>query len=218
MWRIGGLRLYCGTVSSNSTASAVGAKVGATDGNDGTHTTGGIDYDRRNLIRLALQSGPDIVIIIKRRFNMRYWLTSGDGKTYGPYEVSELHKFATEGRTSAASQLCAEGSTSWVPFSSVIQQTTTAPPAPALAPQPATAKCTAVHPCQHCFSNPCDSLLLSSLWNRLDRLRHTGEFHGGSGKHCWSDGRSIEFKNMGNCWGGWGGSCIRYLFSHSYCE
>ena len=67
---------------------------------------------------------------------MRYWLTSGDGKTYGPYEVSELHKFATEGRTSAASQLCAEGSTSWVPFSSVIQQTTTAPPAPALAPQP----------------------------------------------------------------------------------
>ena len=136
MWRIGGLRLYCGTVSSNSTASAVGAKVGATDGNDGTHTTGCIDYDRRNLIRLALQSGPDIVIIIKRRFNMRYWLTSGDGKTYGPYEVSELHKFATEGRTSAASQLCAEGSTSWVPFSNVIQQTRTAAPAPAPAPAP----------------------------------------------------------------------------------
>ena len=51
MWRIGGLRLYCGTVSSNSTASAVGAKVGATDGNDGKHTKGGVDYDRRNLIR-----------------------------------------------------------------------------------------------------------------------------------------------------------------------
>ena len=28
-----------------------GAKVGATDGNDGKHTKGGIDYDRRNLIR-----------------------------------------------------------------------------------------------------------------------------------------------------------------------
>ena len=28
-----------------------GAKVGATDGNVGKHTKGGIDYDRRNLIR-----------------------------------------------------------------------------------------------------------------------------------------------------------------------
>ena len=26
-------------------------KVGATDGNDGKHTKGGIDFDRRNLIR-----------------------------------------------------------------------------------------------------------------------------------------------------------------------
>jgi len=31
--------------------SICGAKVGATDGNDGKHTKGGIDYDRRNLIR-----------------------------------------------------------------------------------------------------------------------------------------------------------------------
>jgi len=31
--------------------SICGAKVGATDGNDGEHTKGGVDYDCRNLIR-----------------------------------------------------------------------------------------------------------------------------------------------------------------------
>ena len=31
--------------------SICGAKVGATYGNDGEHTKGGVDYDRRNLIR-----------------------------------------------------------------------------------------------------------------------------------------------------------------------
>ena len=31
--------------------SICGAKVDATDGNDGKHTKGGIDYDRQNLIR-----------------------------------------------------------------------------------------------------------------------------------------------------------------------
>lgn len=67
---------------------------------------------------------------------MRYWFTSGDGKTLGPYEVSDLYKFASDGRASAASQLCAEGSTTWVPFSSVIQQTMTAPPPPFQSAQP----------------------------------------------------------------------------------
>ena len=34
-----------------ASVEVTGAKVGATDGNDGKHTKGGVDYDRRNLIR-----------------------------------------------------------------------------------------------------------------------------------------------------------------------
>lgn len=57
---------------------------------------------------------------------MRYWFSNGDGNTYGPYEIGQLHGFATEGRLNAQSQLCAENSTQWMPASSVL----TVPPAP----------------------------------------------------------------------------------------
>ena len=59
-------KVACGLQPSTTTARAgqantggtrgkvrgiCGAKVGATYGNDGEHTKGGVDYDRRNLIR-----------------------------------------------------------------------------------------------------------------------------------------------------------------------
>lgn len=57
---------------------------------------------------------------------MRYWLSTG-GQTYGPYEMTELRAFAAEGRVTATSQLCAEGSTQWTAASSVLQHSS-APP------------------------------------------------------------------------------------------
>ena len=52
---------------------------------------------------------------------MQYWLSVGDGKSYGPYDVAQLKQMAAEGRINAQSQLCAAGSTSWVPATSVIE-------------------------------------------------------------------------------------------------
>lgn len=51
---------------------------------------------------------------------MRFWLASDDGKTYGPYEVEQLRQFAAEGRLTAQSQVCAEGSTHWVPAGAIV--------------------------------------------------------------------------------------------------
>jgi hypothetical protein len=51
---------------------------------------------------------------------MRYWLSNGDGQTYGPYEVEELRTYAAEGRLDGPVQLCAEGWSQWVPASSVV--------------------------------------------------------------------------------------------------
>ncbi len=51
---------------------------------------------------------------------MRYWLSNGDGQSYGPYELHDLRAYAAEGRVNAGSQLCAEGSSQWVPASSII--------------------------------------------------------------------------------------------------
>ena len=77
---------------------------------------------------------------------MRYWLSNGDGKTYGPYEVEELRKYAAEGRLDGTVQLCAEGSSQWVPASSVVAVPNASfsspamgggglPPTPPLSPQ-----------------------------------------------------------------------------------
>ena len=52
--------------------SICGAKVGATDGNDGKHTKGGVDYDRRNLIKdgsvVGYRSGKRIPINPIKKF------------------------------------------------------------------------------------------------------------------------------------------------------
>jgi GYF domain 2 len=52
---------------------------------------------------------------------MRFYLSNGDGKTYGPYEVSELKSFASQGRIRSGCHLCAEGSTQWLPAARVIE-------------------------------------------------------------------------------------------------
>jgi hypothetical protein len=46
--------------------SICGAKVGATDGNDGEHKKGGVDYDRRNLIRGGSVVGYRSVVLHRR--------------------------------------------------------------------------------------------------------------------------------------------------------
>lgn len=51
---------------------------------------------------------------------MRYWLSNGDGQTYGPYELEELRTYAAQGRVTAVTQLCLEGTSNWVPASSVL--------------------------------------------------------------------------------------------------
>jgi len=45
----------------------------------------------------------------------RYWLSHGDGRSYGPYTVEELRAYVAEGRVTASSVLCAEGATEWMP-------------------------------------------------------------------------------------------------------
>lgn len=65
---------------------------------------------------------------------MRYHLSTGDGQTYGPFEVSQLQAMAAEGRVNSASMLCAEGGSQWVPASSVVPMAGP-PTAPASAPQ-----------------------------------------------------------------------------------
>jgi len=51
---------------------------------------------------------------------MRYWLSNGDGKTYGPYEIDQLRALAAEGRVPPGSNLCAEGGTAWIPATQVL--------------------------------------------------------------------------------------------------
>ena len=45
---------------------------------------------------------------------MKYWLSNGDGQTYGPYTIDELRGFAAEGRVTNMTQLCQEGTQQWV--------------------------------------------------------------------------------------------------------
>lgn len=46
---------------------------------------------------------------------MRYWLSTGDGTTQGPYELAQIRQMHADGRLNAAAQVCAEGSTTWMP-------------------------------------------------------------------------------------------------------
>lgn len=68
----------------------------------------------------------------------RYFLSIGDGKSYGPYGVDELQRFSAEGRVTATSMLCAEGGSAWVPAHTVLGSAGGMPPGsfPPIAPPP----------------------------------------------------------------------------------
>lgn len=67
---------------------------------------------------------------------MRYFLSVGDGKTYGPYDLEQLRSMQAEGRVPPTSQLCQEGTSAWMPASQVIGGGMPAPYAPAMAAAP----------------------------------------------------------------------------------
>jgi len=67
----------------------------------------------------------------------RYWLSIGDGKTYGPYTLADLRAFATQGKIASSSMVCPEGGSSWAPVASVLAEDGVPPPVfPPIAPPP----------------------------------------------------------------------------------
>ena len=66
----------------------------------------------------------------------RYWLSIGDGKTYGPYTVEELLQHRREGRLGVTAQLCPEGGTTWIPATSILEFGAVTGAPPTLPPPP----------------------------------------------------------------------------------
>lgn len=66
----------------------------------------------------------------------RYWLSIGDGKTYGPYTVEELLQHRREGRLGVTAQLCPEGGTTWIPATSILDFGAVTGAPPTLPPPP----------------------------------------------------------------------------------
>ena len=60
-----------------------------------------------------------------------YWLAEPGGQPQGPYDVAALRQFQAQGRITGSSQVCAEGSTTWMPAASLLGAS---PPPPAYAP------------------------------------------------------------------------------------
>lgn len=58
---------------------------------------------------------------------MRYWLSNNDGKTRGPYELEQIRSLVGAGRLSPMAQVCAEGTTEWMPVASILTAPPTAP-------------------------------------------------------------------------------------------
>jgi hypothetical protein len=52
---------------------------------------------------------------------MRYWLSIGDGRSQGPFDVDELERMAKQGRLPVDAELCEVGSDIWEPAVSVIE-------------------------------------------------------------------------------------------------
>jgi hypothetical protein len=46
---------------------------------------------------------------------VRYWMSNGDGKTYGPYTIDELRSMASSGHVNDRCMLCVEGTQRWAP-------------------------------------------------------------------------------------------------------
>lgn len=68
----------------------------------------------------------------------KYWVAEPGGQPQGPYDVETLRRLQGEGRISASTQVCAEGTTVWAPASSVVGRgaAVAAAPPPAYAPMP----------------------------------------------------------------------------------
>jgi TM2 domain-containing membrane protein YozV len=60
----------------------------------------------------------------------RYWLSVGDGQTYGPYTVEELRAMSAQGRLNGSSMVCEEGAQQWTAASAVLFAGEGAPPPP----------------------------------------------------------------------------------------
>jgi hypothetical protein len=60
----------------------------------------------------------------------RYWLSVGDGQTYGPYTVEELRAMSAQGRLNGSSMVCEEGAQQWAAASAVLFAGEGAPPPP----------------------------------------------------------------------------------------
>jgi hypothetical protein len=60
---------------------------------------------------------------------MQYWLSIGDGKSYGPYDLDQLQKMVAAGETGTQAQVCAVGGTDWAPLGTVVAMSAVAPPA-----------------------------------------------------------------------------------------
>jgi len=87
----------------------------------------------------------------------RYWLSIGDGKTYGPYTVAELQRCRLEGRVGFDAKICQQGDNEagneagneWLPASTVLDfgaPPTSPPTSPPPPPPPATATGAQFHP------------------------------------------------------------------------
>ena len=75
----------------------------------------------------------------------RYWLSIGDGRTYGPYTLAELQRYRAEGRVGFDAKVCPEGDGEWLPASTVLDFG--APPtSPSPPPPPATTAGAQFHP------------------------------------------------------------------------
>lgn len=64
----------------------------------------------------------------------RYWMSIGDGNTYGPYTVEELRALMLDGRATRTSQLCEEGSQQWFPAGNVLPELGSPPTSPTAVP------------------------------------------------------------------------------------
>ena len=84
----------------------------------------------------------------------RYWLSVGDGQTYGPYTVEELRALSSQGRLNGGSMLCEEGAQEWVPASGVLFGSggMPPPPPPNASPNASPSASTGVPPVQPPFS------------------------------------------------------------------
>ena len=60
----------------------------------------------------------------------RYYLSIGDGQSYGPYTLDELRGFVAEGRVRAGAMLLEVNTTEWIPAQRVLPDVGLPPTAP----------------------------------------------------------------------------------------